>query len=67
MPAQKNTTSPDRSKEHKSVTDEEKLHPVDPHDKQRIAEQRRATEDVPEKTPIDDEELAGDEPLPEDL
>lgn len=66
MPAKEKTTGSDRSNEHKKVTDET-LHPLDPHNKERITQQKRAEEDIPEQTPIDEEELAGDEPLNEDL
>ncbi|MBC9912925.1 hypothetical protein [Chitinophaga varians] len=67
MPATEKTTGSDRSNEHKKVTDENTLQPHDPHSKERITQQKRAEEDIPEQTPIDDEELAGDEPLNEDL
>lgn len=67
MPASEKTTGSDRSNEHKKVTDENILHPPDPHSNQRAVQQKRAEEDIPEQTPIDDEELAGDEPLTDDL
>ncbi|SKA33893.1 hypothetical protein SAMN04488128_103912 [Chitinophaga eiseniae] len=66
MPAKEKKTGSDRSNEHKKVTDET-MHPLDPHDKQRVTQQKRAEEDIPEQTFIDDEELAGDEPLTDDL
>ncbi|WP_212003215.1 hypothetical protein [Chitinophaga sp. HK235] len=67
MPANDRPTGPDRSKEHKKVTEDDPLKNVSPHNKHKEEEQKRAAEDVPEQTPIDEEELAGDEPLSEDL